>query len=787
MMRHPFYQLGVLAAAVCAAGLHAAEPVDAEEVFRRVSPAVVTVYATDDKGGIEAQGSGVVIGAGLVVTNCHVVQDATKLAIDAGQKRWEASWVRRDASRDVCLLSAAGLNAPTVGMRDIATLGVGEAVFAIGNPLGFGVTVSSGLVSGLAGKGSAGYVVNTAAQSPGSSGGGLFDREGRLVGVTTATLGTGQNLNLALATDGIATLYKQGQRPPENLVLPVADRQWQLEAEALQQSAAWKKLEAHAAAWRAYHPESAPAMVYQAMAQNELGLPAAAMATLEKAVSTDDHFAFAWLNYAIVARAMGRKDIAVKALDRAQGILPNYSLPSEVRASWALQEKNPSKAREDIRKAIRLAPGRPSSWRLLGQSEEMLGNGNAAVAAYRVALRLGDTSPEIAQSLTKQLADAGKPDEASAVAGKAVLGRSEAARSELAIGHAELKRNRLAPAESAMKKAVEQAPELHETWQGLAAVMIASKRPREAEHALDEALKRSPDNADILANRAVLRREMGSRSGAEDDIRKALARDPGNIGALRIQSVMLVDARNFRGAVAVLAKMDSLGAAGTEELISLGDCQAETGAYIEALATLARAEPKAGDNVRFYQAKAKAEGRSGKLQESLVSLENALRIDSTNQWAWSSKGYALLKLGRTAEAVETLETAVRLAPDFANGWINLGQAQMQARNLGRAITALEKGIALAPDAMDARLYLAQSYLSSRITPKAREQANWLITKQPAFAPAHAILTLACLLESDFPGATQNYGRLRALSPEIAKNIRQQALAAGVSQARGWAE
>lgn len=68
-----------------------------------------------------------------------------------------------------------------------------------------------------------------------------------------------------------------------------------------------------------------------------------------------------------------------------------------------------------------------------------------------------------------------------------------------------------------------------------------------------------------------------------------------------------------------------------------------------------------------------------------------------------------------------------------------------------------------------------------------EMRGWLIAKQPALVPAHGILTMAYLVEGNVPGATQSYRRLWALAPGVARQVRQQALAAGVMQAREWAE
>lgn len=778
----------LLASCLLVPTLEAAESISAEEIFRRVSPSVVTVHALDEKSQAEGLGSGVVIAPGLIVTNCHVVQEAGKLEIEAAQKKWEARWIRRDAGRDLCLLSVAGLTVPAAGLRSVGTLAVGEPVFAVGNPLGFGLTISSGLLSSVAGKGDAAYLVNTAAQSPGSSGGGLFDSEGRLLGITTAILGTGQNLNLALAADGVGNLLGKGKTPTAPAAMPAADRQWEDEAVALQRRSDWKNLETHALAWRNAQSAFAPPLVFLALAQQEQGRSAEALKTLDQALAINDRYAFAWLTHGIVNRALGRQEAAEASLARAERIFPNYAEPSALRAGWALQAKNPGKARDEARKMIRLDPSRPASWRLLGQAEEQLGHGEAAIAAYRVALRQGDTSPQVAQGLAqKPPASGNKPDEASAATAKSGLTRKDAALSEISIGQAELKLNHLGPAEAAMRKAIEQAPEITEAWLGLAAVLVKGNRPREAEQAQNEAIKRQPNNADMLANRAVLRRELGNHTGAQDDVQSALRIDPKNPTALRIQGIMYAEARKFREAVSVLAKLDEYGGATPDDLVTLGDGQAEIGAYADALRTLGRVDGKATDNTRFFLAKAKAQGRSGDFQGALASLESALKIDPTNPQAWSSKGYTLLKLGRLPEAVETLETAVRLTPDFANAWINLGEALMRSKNFGRAITALEKAIALAPEAMDARIYLGQSYLASRIAPKAREQADWLIAKQPAMIPAHGILTISYLIEGNVPAASQSYRRLWGLSPVVARGIRQQAMASGIAQAKDWPE
>jgi S1-C subfamily serine protease len=100
-----------------------------------------------------------------------------------------------DPDRDLARLSVAGLVAQAVAMRSSATLEQGERVYALGAPRGFELTLSEGLISALREAPDARMVQTSAAISPGSSGGGLFDDRGRLIGITTLLLEKSQNLN----------------------------------------------------------------------------------------------------------------------------------------------------------------------------------------------------------------------------------------------------------------------------------------------------------------------------------------------------------------------------------------------------------------------------------------------------------------------------------------------------------------------------------------------------------------------------------------------------------------
>jgi serine protease Do len=167
------------------------------------------VEVLDASGSVVATGSGVALGPGEVVTNKHVIEEGPVWRIRHGREAWSASIARLDAARDLCELSAPGLNAPPVPMRASSSLAVGERVYAIGAPEGLELTLSEGVVSGLRDYTGSRVIQTSAAISPGSSGGGLFDARGRLIGITTFSMKEGQNLNFALPTEWVEALVRR--------------------------------------------------------------------------------------------------------------------------------------------------------------------------------------------------------------------------------------------------------------------------------------------------------------------------------------------------------------------------------------------------------------------------------------------------------------------------------------------------------------------------------------------------------------------------------------------------
>lgn len=148
-----------------------------------------------------ATGSGVVIAEDTVLTNFHVVEDASSLKVTTGDDEFDATLLAYDENLDVAILKADGLNLPAVTLGDSDTLQVGDWAICIGNPLGeqLAGTTTVGIVSALNREvsstttdkyGLRGTVTNTmiqvdAAINSGNSGGGMFSVNGELMGIPT--------------------------------------------------------------------------------------------------------------------------------------------------------------------------------------------------------------------------------------------------------------------------------------------------------------------------------------------------------------------------------------------------------------------------------------------------------------------------------------------------------------------------------------------------------------------------------------------------------------------------
>src|ERR687888_239484 len=181
--------------------------VRAEVVQRTESP--FNLFPQSQRG--TATGSGFVIDrSGDILTNAHVVDGATKVTVDLGDKTYDAKIVGRDTSSDVALLKidANKQDLHPLSLGNSSDLHVGDPVVAIGNPFGLDRTVTTGIVSARQRqlKAPNGFTINNviqtdAAINPGNSGGPLLDANGRVIGINSQieSAGGGGNVGVGFA------------------------------------------------------------------------------------------------------------------------------------------------------------------------------------------------------------------------------------------------------------------------------------------------------------------------------------------------------------------------------------------------------------------------------------------------------------------------------------------------------------------------------------------------------------------------------------------------------------
>ena len=142
---------------------------------------------------------------GYLLTNHHVVEDASKVTIVLNDRReLDATVVGSDERTDVALLKVQGTSYPELRTGNVDQLRVGEPVLAIGSPFGFDYSASAGIVSAkmrnMMGETSVPFIQTDVALNPGNSGGPLFNQRGEVVGVNSRIFsGTGGYMGLSFS------------------------------------------------------------------------------------------------------------------------------------------------------------------------------------------------------------------------------------------------------------------------------------------------------------------------------------------------------------------------------------------------------------------------------------------------------------------------------------------------------------------------------------------------------------------------------------------------------------
>jgi hypothetical protein len=224
--------------AVLAADEVVAADLSPPEIYARSIGAVCTIVTAKD-GKAKNLGSGFIVSSdGLVATNQHVVANAPTILVKCGQRDPVQGILRTsDAEVDLALIETGLRSAQTLALSsEEPSRLIGRAVYVIGSPQGLEGTISNGLVSGVRQVGEISVIQISAPISPGSSGGPVLLADGSVIGVATAVVTSGQNLNFAVPAALLRKLPKgaapvashvaatareeRPPPPPENMAVP---------------------------------------------------------------------------------------------------------------------------------------------------------------------------------------------------------------------------------------------------------------------------------------------------------------------------------------------------------------------------------------------------------------------------------------------------------------------------------------------------------------------------------------------------------------------------------------
>lgn len=372
------------------------------------SPLASVVLVRGEVGhGHWSSGSGVVIAPGVVASNAHVVQHAGTITVRKDDRSWPAVLLCLDGRRDLALLQVAGLPLPPARIADADDFREGVAVASIGFP-GGGVLHRRGTLTAVWSHRGSFLLQTDAPVAPGSSGGGLFNDSGRLLGITTFALPVGPRFNFAIPAPWALELLARGQSVP----LPSQDsllRTFITDMSSDPDNAA--RWEAFTRAWAQSAPGDPEAWFARGHALDQrLRLQAAAgkvdagtlaegVQASRRALELRPEHARAWNNLGVALDLANDFPAAESAFLRALAQDPEYGLAWLNLGATRINRRDWPGAVAAYARGLEHHPDEGLAWARRAFAETMLGRWPEAAAHFRIALKYLPTRRELWEDL----------------------------------------------------------------------------------------------------------------------------------------------------------------------------------------------------------------------------------------------------------------------------------------------------------------------------------------------------------------------------------------------------
>lgn len=464
-----------------------AQAMSPQEIYRQAERQVFVLEVLNEQGAVFSYLTAVLLDPDTVVTQCDSVLSAPSLRLRQGADIYPARIAQKDSARNLCLLHAPGAGESGVKLRDDAPQ-TGTQVYAVSNALGLGVSIAEGVVSGVRALQGESFIQHTAAIAPGSEGGGLFDAEGKLVGLISYRQRDGQNVNFAFPAQWLKEI---GQRAAS----ADAAEAWRAKALVLEREAKWEELAAHATAWSKALTDSAEAWLWLGAAQDRRqDWPAAELAYRE-ALRYEPSATQAGV---ALARVLLAQNKAQPALEVAQSMLRYRAEDGRIWLAIGAAERalgHADEAKQAFAHSSQLEPWNSEAYIGLVSIARLRGDWPGALSAQRQVVQLDAENPFHWIDLSGLYGRNARPERALASAERAIALAPGNGDAWLFKGGALSGLKRHIEAIDAMQKAIALKPQrLDWAWGWLADIYYELHLFPQAIAAYREALKLTPDD-----------------------------------------------------------------------------------------------------------------------------------------------------------------------------------------------------------------------------------------------------------------------------------------------------
>jgi tetratricopeptide (TPR) repeat protein len=504
-----------------------AHAITASEIYEQAIKSTVVVENIDAKGDMQSMGSGVVLADRDVVTNCHVVKGANQLQVRSSGKTYPATLHYSDWDRDVCSLSITGFSAPAVVVGSTKTLKVGTKVYAIGAPQGLELTLSDGIISSLREVEGGHYIQTTAAISHGSSGGGLFDENGALVGLTTFYLTKGQNLNFAVPVEWVTELAKRSLKTSA-AEQPVT--YWLNKTIEMENSKDWAAMLEHTRRWTKVQPGSDIAWFGLGNAYfrdaDQFTKPFEAVIAYQQALLINPKYVNAWSNLGAAYENMNQPVKAIEAFQQGLRINPgDVAMWSNLGVSYNAAGMY-SKSIEACQKALSFNPKFTEAWYNLGIAYDNSDKPTEAINTYQQVLQINPEHAKAWNNLGAVYGETGQPTKAIAAYQQALRINPEYGDAWNNLGNAYDNVGQPTKAIEAYKQALRIDPEDAVRWSNLGLVYYHAGQFAKAIAANQQALRINPENVMAWSNLGKTYIKVNQFAKAIEPFQQALRINP---------------------------------------------------------------------------------------------------------------------------------------------------------------------------------------------------------------------------------------------------------------------